>query len=92
MGSDRRARNSKYSDSKVEEVCRENGVRYHHHDEFDEPRYGPDKDLRKAIVVVYSSAFGPWQLAINEDGTFARPGDDFLRQVESLQARIRARL
>lgn len=60
------------TDKYIKEICRMLGVEYHHHDLFDAPPYTTDglvADLSKAICVVYSSQCGPWQLAINYDGT-----------------------
>ena len=69
----------------INAICDLMDVEHHHHDLFDEPRYENDSglgegipgcgDLKKAICVVYSSLTGPWQLAINFDGTISVPYD-----------------
>jgi hypothetical protein len=57
----------------VKDVAEGLGVAYHHHDLFDAPRYLDVPELAKAICVVYSEQTGPWQLAINYDGTITTP-------------------
>ncbi len=73
----------------IEALCEKKRVRYHHHDAFAEPQYLNDPDLKKAVVVVYSSSFGPWTLAINEDGSATRPGDDLRRKALEIRLKIR---
>lgn len=75
---------------KIEEIkklCKKHKVEYHHHDQFTRPVYaeGVDVDLANAVVVVYSERFGRWQLAVNEDGSVSKPGDELRKTVRSLK-------
>lgn len=82
----------KMTDKAVIALCKKKKVPYSHHDVFDEPRYakGDDVDLRKAVIVVYSSQYGHWSLAVNSDGTISRPGDASTEMVRGIQRKIRA--
>lgn len=69
------------------EACQKHNVFYHHHDEFKKPPYTDDEDLCNAIIIVYSSQFGHWSLAINEDGSVVRPGDVVIAKMKNLLAK-----
>ena len=74
--------------SVLESICRIANVKYHHHDSFREPPYKDDPLLSRAICVIYSEPFSPWQMAINEDGTVVFPWLHTLQQVTRIQMRI----
>jgi hypothetical protein len=73
--------------AKIKELCKKHGATYHHHDEFKTPRY-KSVDLASAVIVVYPSEYGSWVLAVNEDGSVSRPGDQFEKKVKDLQGKI----
>lgn len=56
----------------IRKIAEKEGVNYHHSDVFSSPRYIDDSDLKNAVVVIYSSKYGHWQMAINEDGTISK--------------------
>lgn len=74
----------------VRAICKKHGVKYDHSDEFDAPRYleDQDEDLRGAVVVVYSSSYGHWQLAIKADGSVSRPGDKDIKLIKNIISRL----
>jgi hypothetical protein len=78
----------KYSEEQIKEICKKNDIYFHHFDQFEKPLYLNDENLKRAIVVVYSSSFGHWSLAINEDGTVIFPYSKELELIEELKNNI----
>lgn len=77
----------------LDRVCQNHNVFYHHHhDEFETPRKGYPEDLKNAIIVIYSSQFGHWSLAINEDGSVVKPGHVEIAKLQKLQEEIQEKL
>lgn len=74
--------------SKIIWLCHKHRVEYHHHDIVEEGRYRLP-DLAKAVAVVYSSQYGSWQLAVTKDHKVIKPGDTMLRQIASLQRKLK---
>ena len=75
----------------VRKIAEKNGVVYHHHDTFadppyimknDDPCYVYHEDIQHGVHIIYSESYGPWQLAINADGTISRPGDSLRKMCD----------
>ena len=67
---------------KIQSICKQANVFYHHHDECSKGTY-EDEDLSNAVIVIYSSQYGPWRLAINHDESISTPGLIRINQLQS---------
>lgn len=65
---------SMMEDKQIRKLADEHEVHVHHYDSFESPPYKDDDDLRNAVIVIYSSQYGRWQMAINQDGSVVKPG------------------